>query len=147
VSRRITLRLATTDDSDFLFDLRTDPETVKQSVGETPTREQHDRWLESSLAEPTRRLLIAHNDDFRSVGTGRLDNHFYQVELSWTIAADCRGQGYGRELIVELMEYARTAWPGVPLLAQIKPENWRSLQAAFGAGFRLTGNTLLRLEA
>jgi RimJ/RimL family protein N-acetyltransferase len=95
---------------------------------------------------PSRRILVA-EEDGDLVGTGRLDNHGDEVEVSWTVAPSCRGRGYGRQFIVELLAYAETVWPGVLCIAQIKPENTNSLRAAFAAGFHLTGNSLLRLEA
>lgn len=148
MSNRITLRLATIEDDEFFFALRTDPETVRQSFGPAPSWHEHESWMESSLESPTRRLLVAfESTDFRSIGTGRLDHHGEEVELSWTVAPDSRRKGYGRELIQGLLEYARTVWPGVQCTAQIKPDNVASLRAAFEAGFRLTGKTLLRLEA
>jgi RimJ/RimL family protein N-acetyltransferase len=140
------LRLATIEDSDFLFAMRTYPEAARQSSGKPPTLEEHAEWIASSLMSPSRRILVAEeNDDL--VGTGRLDNHGEEVEVSWTVSPDYRGRGYGRQVIVELLGYAETVWPGVRCVAQIKPENVASLRAAFAAGFRLTGKTLLRLEA
>lgn len=148
MSHRITLRLATIEDDEFFFALRTDAETVKQSTRPAPSWPEHESWMESSLASPTRRLFVAfESTDSRSIGTGRLDHHGEEVEVSWAVAPDSRRMGYGRELIRGLLEYARTIWPGVQCTAQIKPENVASLRAAFAAGFRLTGSTMLRLEA
>lgn len=146
MSGEISLRRAQPTDSEFLFRLRTDPETVRQSRGASPTRSEHIAWMAESLRSDSRRLFIAEHIG-RAIGTGRLDRRQSRVELSWTIAPEYRGKGLSLPLILALQREAREIWPGAKLIAVIRSSNTPSLRAALAAGMRCRGSELLDLEA
>lgn len=123
------LRRATMADAKMLFDWRNDPETCAASINSDPPQwEGHQKWLDASLCNPERALLIAEVDGV-PVGTVRID-HGEETELSWTVAPDQRGKGIAKQM-VEL------ACPPEHVVAKIKPENVASQKVAESAGFML----------
>lgn len=99
----ITLRPATADDAKRLFDWRNDPET-RASSGDT--REigwvEHVAWLDRTLTNTARRLYIGEADG-RAIGTVRADRADGGWELSWTVAPEARGRGFGRTMVRTLI--------------------------------------------
>lgn len=127
------LRPATLQDGPFLLRLRNDRLTRENSLGDAMVGPQeHRHWLASSLANPNRRLWIAEVDG-EGVGTIRKDLGPV-TELSWTIAPEARGQGYGTAMLQAL-----TAAASGPLKALIKARNAPSRALALRAGFRPGG--------
>lgn len=127
------LRPATPEDGPFLLRLRNDRLTRENSLSDTLVGlEEHWDWLASSLVNPNRRLWIAEVDGER-VGTIREDLGPL-TELSWTVAPEARGQGYGTAMLQAL-----TATVSGPLKALIKARNAPSRSMALRAGFRPGG--------
>lgn len=119
------LRPATIEDAQILFDWRNDPLTRESSISTDPVAwDDHVRWLEASLSNPNRELLVAEIDGV-PVGTVRLDDG---VELSWTVAPSQRGKGIGKQM-VSLVERGS--------IARIKRSNVASQRIAGAAGFVL----------
>lgn len=133
---RIVLRLATLDDSEFLLELRNDPETVRHSFVQRKTsRDQHEAWLSRVLADSTERLFIAEVEN-SPVGRGHLNAFMDGVYVSVSVAAPYRGKGYGREIVSELTGYALDWKPAKPVRAEIRPENIASKKVFAATGFR-----------
>lgn len=99
----VTLRPATADDAQRLFDWRNDPDTRANSGN---TREidwaGHVAWLNHALADPARRVFIAEAGG-RAVGTVRADRRDDIWDLSWTVAPEARGRGFGRTMVRALI--------------------------------------------
>ncbi len=92
----IKLRPATIQDADLLLEWRNDPETRSASHKTAVVqREEHISWLLKTLDNPSRRLLIAEENEV-PVGTVRADFSDGVYELSWTVAPDARGYGVGK---------------------------------------------------
>jgi RimJ/RimL family protein N-acetyltransferase len=132
----LSLRPATEGDSQNLFVWRNDPETRRSSVHTDPVPlKEHQVWLKCSLANPNRRLLIAESGR-RAVGTVRLDfdptEDTEHWELSWTVAPEARGQGFGREMVRAAIEQFSFA-----MKARIRVDNLASQKIATAAGFKL----------
>lgn len=168
------LRAATLDDADFLYHCRIDPLTMRMMRDPSPIIPgQHVEWLEAVLCDPARRLYVAdrlvqhvehldfvgidHRDNLKTemrfpVATGRLDYdmpHQHStpiIECSWTVAPEHRGRGYASALVWLLIQEAKKEWPGVLLVANIKPENTASIRAALKVGFEIRAEGELRLE-
>ena len=138
-NQNVTLRKATISDGKMLHMGRNDEETRRQSVNmdEVPW-DSHIAWLTKSLTNPNRTLLIAESLGI-PVGTVRCDLDHEKVppaELSWTVAPESRGQGFGTAMILKAVEYF-----GGPLRIIVKPSNQASLKLAEKAGFRKIAKT------
>jgi RimJ/RimL family protein N-acetyltransferase len=97
-----SLRLtpATLADADLLLAWANDPATRAASFGRAEiARDAHVAWLAASLADPDRRLWVAHEDG-RPVGQVRIDRSPDLVgTVSIGLAPDARGRGLGREVL------------------------------------------------
>jgi len=106
----VRLRPATIADAELLFAWRNDPLTRAQSIHTEPVAwESHLAWLQSSLQNPDRQLYIAEsatNGAVQSIalGTVRADRTDGEYELSWTVAPEQRGKGWGRQMVAALIE-------------------------------------------
>lgn len=107
----VRLRPATIADAELLFVWRNDPLTRQQSIHTEPVVwDSHLAWLETSLRNPNRQLYIAEGivQDAPGqpliLGTVRADKLDEEYELSWTVAPEQRGKGWGRKLVAALIE-------------------------------------------
>jgi RimJ/RimL family protein N-acetyltransferase len=124
------LRKATMDDAEHLFQWRNDPVTRAASINRDPVAwHDHLAWLEASLANPLREILIA--EDGVPLGTVRLDKDL-RTEVSITLAPAARGHGQATSLIA-----LATQTKG-PFVARIRPDNPASRRAFQKAGFQFT---------
>lgn len=125
----VILRPATADDAKRLFDWRNDSETRTNS-GDTREIDWNDHvaWLERALDDPARRLFIGEATG-RAVGTVRADRINDAWELSWTVAPEARGHGFGRAMVRTLIN----ALSGT-IRARIRRENGPSKRIAEAAG-------------
>jgi RimJ/RimL family protein N-acetyltransferase len=129
---KLRLRAATFDDADLLLRWRNDPETRKWSRdnSEVPWI-QHVEWVRNSLANSDRRILIAELDG-TAIGTVRVDYSDGQPpELSWTVAPEARGRGFGKLMVTMAANGLETA------RAVVKAGNEASKAIAESAGFVL----------
>jgi RimJ/RimL family protein N-acetyltransferase len=130
----MTFRSATIEDAKHLFEWRNDPETRRQSINtDEVSWSAHLDWLERSLANPSRTLLVALLEG-EFVGTIRLDveeEKNYPAELSWTVAPSARGRGLGTSMVKEAAKIFNQ-----PLRACIKLSNPASMKIAERAGFK-----------
>lgn len=130
------LRKATMADAKILHRWRNDPLTREQSVNaEEVWWPEHLAWLKASLANKSRRLMIAEQDG-QPVGTVRID-YGQETELSWTVAPEYRGNGLGKAMV-------QAALPQGPVIARIKADNIASQKIAAQAGFVMTSNGALQ---
>jgi len=126
---KVTLRPATPDDAQFLFECRNDPETRANSIQTDPvTWDGHLSWLDASFGNPERKLFIAEMQGNR-VGTGRGDRSASGWELSWTISPDNRGVGIGSKLVAALMD----EFDG-PVSARVRAGNLASIRISERCG-------------
>ena len=130
----IRLRPATLADAPFVYAIRNDPQTRAASLNaDELSYEDHYKWFKASLTNPKRRLFIAEAAE-ESIGSGRMDLGNEGITLSWTLAPEQRGRGYGHSLVKALAALERGR-----LVALIRSENLASRRVAEGAGFRLIG--------
>ena len=124
----IVLRAATAADSALLFEWRNDPLTRAMSRNTAPVEwDAHNRWLSGAMA----RIRIA-EDRGEPVGVVRFDRGGDGTELSWTVAPNKRGLGYGTAML-----RAATACVEGRIVACIKPENQASARMVESCGFVL----------
>jgi RimJ/RimL family protein N-acetyltransferase len=130
----ITLRKATMDDSPYLLSWRNDPATRQNSVNmDIVELSGHLGWLERSLVNPDRELLVA-EDNGIPVGTIRLDysdeNGIKECEFSWTVAPEVRGCGIGTQMAKIAIGHVQCE----RILARIKNFNEPSKKIAIAMG-------------
>lgn len=126
-------RLATLDDADRLFAWRNDPLTRAASHDDGPLEVQsHLAWLKQTLQAPDRTLWIVEREGV-AVGNVRSDGDEDGRLLSWTVAPDARGYGFGKRMVIQ--------WVGQlegRLRAEVRVGNTASARIAEAAGLVLT---------
>ncbi len=111
MTETVRLRPATLEDAEQLFQWRNDPLTRAQSLQQQPVEWQtHLQWLQASLQNPDRQLYIAESaalagqEQSLLLGTVRADKMDEDYELSWTVAPEQRGKGWGRQMVAALID-------------------------------------------
>lgn len=139
----LTLRPATMADAALLFNWRNDPEVLIASGNTSPvTIVEHHLWMKPLVDEDGhqhRWLYIAEIDGVPA-GTGRIEErtnrrrYWWKVAaLHYSLAAEWRGKGLGKELVKALK--AEAVQLGFnELVAQVRRENIRSAVCAIMAG-------------
>ena len=98
------LRSATMADADLLLLWRNDQETRHQSKTTTPVeRAGHVSWLDGVLADPNRDIRVAEVNG-RPVGSIRAERIGDAWVLSWMVAPEARGKGFGRRIVARIVE-------------------------------------------
>ena len=129
---RYWFREARLADAEQLFQWRSDPLTRAASHDSAEFRwDEHLKWLEATLTNPDRRLLVA-EDDSGPVGTVRLDREAGVWLMSWAVAPERRGAGVGSEIVASIVDRMPE-----PLRAEVKIENVASRRIAEKAGLNL----------
>lgn len=134
----ISLRAATMDDAPTLLSWRNDPQTRASSRSTYEvTPAEHQKWLAKVIGSADRRLFIAADSAGRSVGQVRFDRSSRSTgsaEVSVTVAPEARGAKLSSWLLKAAEVKARELELHT-LLAEIRPENERSLRAFKRAGY------------
>lgn len=133
----LQLRRAGPDDADALLRWRNDPATRAASHSDAVlVPGQHAAWLAAVLADPQRRLWIAETASGESIGAIRADRAEEGYLLSWMLAPEARGKGFGKALLAAAM----AELPDVLLRAEIKDDNVASWRMAEACGFQCVKN-------
>lgn len=133
----VRLRPATIADAELLFAWRNDPLTRAQSIHTEPVVwERHLAWLQASLQNPDRQLFIAEQvlpaeQATVVLGTVRADKVAKAYELSWTVAPEQRGEGWGKKMVAALIDCLPA---GAAYRAVVLNTNSASEQIAAGLG-------------
>ena len=129
----IKLRPAEWTDCEELFNWRNDPETRRASFDNGMVDyDQHKKWLATTLASLTHRLIIAENSNGEKLGMIRFDlvgERFAEVSIN--LAPNMRGQGYGSIIITKACQEQA----GLIFLARAKEANPASVRVFEKAGF------------
>jgi RimJ/RimL family protein N-acetyltransferase len=130
-STQIRLRLARQEDGPDIWRWRNDPISRQYSFNSTPIPfEEHLIWWASSLANPKRKTYILENEQGEGLGSLRKDEtENGEIELSWMVAPEHRGKGYGTTLLRLGLEGESAC------IALIKPENIASCRMVEKMGF------------
>lgn len=132
----LTLRLATPDDAQLLFDGR-NAEAVRRWSLDSGAIDwsQHVNWLDASLRNPQRLLLVAEADD-GPVGVLRYDLRGFEAEVSLYLLEGRFGLGWGRALLAQGGAFVAAHWPQMTAItAQVLPANQPSMNVFRDAGF------------
>lgn len=142
----LALRKATLNDSDQLFRWRNDPDVIATSTSQRAVTEaEHDRWLIKVLSDKTLHLYIAVVSDNDPVGMGRIKDEDDLAVLSYSIAAEHRGQGFGGQLVAALCDKAYELG-FTSIQAVVRRQNTASLKSLLSNGFTIQANELLVLK-
>jgi RimJ/RimL family protein N-acetyltransferase len=134
-----SLRLAQTDDEQFLLTVRNHPEIVRLSSSQRiVTPGEHRTWFKSMLISERNMLLIAqHPYNESRIGYARLDCQSAETALiTVALLPKVQGKGFGTRLIHEVCELGFQRWSELrEILAVIRKDNKYSLAAFMKAGF------------
>lgn len=123
----LQLRPATLADALLLLAWRNDPVTRKNSRNQAViAQDAHMAWVKTRLHE----IYIA-EDKGVPVGTVRAEKGKESTQLSWTIAPNVRGQGYGKAMV---LKFVRENIPDHRITATIEEGNYASEAIASALG-------------
>ncbi len=130
------LRKATTDDMDILYQWANDTETRRNSFNQhVISREEHEAWFAGMMSDPNRIQYILTDGDI-SVGQLRIDISKDVAEISYSIAPNERGKGYGHRIIDRAKQEIESEYPFIKILkASVKPNNIASISCFENNGF------------
>jgi RimJ/RimL family protein N-acetyltransferase len=129
--QEVVLRRAAVTDAERLYRWRTDPATRAASRNTATIEfEGHQAWLVKTLADPNRQIYVA---EYRGepIGTVRADKVDSGWQLSWTVAPESRGRGFGIRMVRLLAASIRGS-----IEAVTKPGNTASIRIAEAVGMR-----------
>lgn len=129
------LRPAEENDCDLLFEWANETAVRKNSFHtEMIPYEEHVEWYRNQLQRKDRRQFI-YMDKSEPVGQIRITECDGEVELSYSIASEKRGRGYGKRMIKQMCEQVGDYFPEAKIVkARVKPENISSQKALMQAG-------------
>ncbi|QDQ28904.1 UDP-2,4-diacetamido-2,4,6-trideoxy-beta-L-altropyranose hydrolase [Chitinimonas arctica] len=134
----LRLRPATSADAQLLFDGRNAAEVRRWSLNDAAIDwDGHLAWLQRSLANAERALLVAEAPD-GPVGVLRYDRIEPQrAEVSIYLLAGREGRGWGQALLAAGDRWIAEYWPGLQAIAAVvKPANVASLKLFQALGYR-----------
>lgn len=138
-SGNLALRMATDADARRAWSWRNAPSTrlYFRNPGEVAF-EEHMTWWSRTLADPHRKLFIAHCGEY-DVGVLRLDTESDEAEVSIYLDPDLTGLGLGSLILLAAQRAVTAGDLGVSKLrAEILPENLASESAFRNAGFQFS---------
>ena len=134
------LRKTIKKDIELLYEWVNDP-LVRMNSFNTGIvhHEEHVNWFNQSLANPDRDMYICMDGEI-PVGQIRVDyDSNGNGVISYAVAADYRGKGYGRRMLELLeIEVAKKKGAGRYLFGEVKPENEASLRAFMNLGYKVS---------
>lgn len=99
--------------------------------------EEHKKWFESKIKSPNTFIYIGYNDEGTPVGQIRVDVEEGIGVIDYSIDKRYRGQGYGTQLLKEIVLKFRNEGRRVQkLLGKVKMENVPSRRAFQKAGYK-----------
>jgi RimJ/RimL family protein N-acetyltransferase len=133
----LDLRQATKKDANFLWELRNDDLTRANSFNHDKVAwHDHLIWLDNTLRSDVSWLLLAENACKDTIGQIRFDKvNDRTASVSFAIAADFRGKGYGRRLLEKGLLYIQDMTLFAEITAFVQSRNDASLRLFDHVGF------------
>jgi RimJ/RimL family protein N-acetyltransferase len=121
------LRKASYSDMELLFKWANDPETRANSINSDPISfDGHKRWFNEKINHPNVLFYIYHNGN-QDIGQVRFDIVDDTAEISYSVAASFRGQGYGQRMMLLAENEVKNNYPNIKWLqASVKNGNMPS---------------------
>jgi UDP-2,4-diacetamido-2,4,6-trideoxy-beta-L-altropyranose hydrolase len=140
----LRLRPVQPADSNQLLTWTNDPATRRQSFNPAPVSlTQHEAWLASQLAHPSRYLLLLAEDATTGMPAGLIRfavtmEAIPEAVLSYSLAPECRGRGWAAPLLLAGTRAALAQFPLVQrVVGEVKADNEASVRAFRRAGYAL----------
>ncbi len=134
-STRIDVRQATMADGDLLLEWRNEPEVRRWSFStDLVDRGTHMGWLTRELQSPQPLLFVGELNG-EPIGQVRFSECDLGFEIGISLARSTRGKGLASPLILAGISRVLDMTNASRIIAQIKPENERSIAAFELAGF------------
>jgi UDP-2,4-diacetamido-2,4,6-trideoxy-beta-L-altropyranose hydrolase len=136
-------RPAALSDAETIYAWRNSPAVRGVSHTRAPLEyESHLLWLQGTLANADRCLLIA-EDDGQAVGVVRFDRREQDALISIYLAPDQIGRGRGSSVIRQSCAAIAERWPTLTSVhAEIQENNVQSLHSFAAAGFKPYSRTM-----
>lgn len=140
---KLSLRKAVYEDMDVLFEWANDPVVRKNSFNTNQIMwDEHASWFDRVLKDEGRILYIFEVDGV-SAGTMRLDymtehtsSGQMEAEVSYSLAPEFRGKGYGKRMLRLLEDEIHASSLGIDcIVARVKPDNARSSRSFLDTGY------------
>ena len=130
-------RFVTRDDAEYLFKWRNDPHTIAMSLNSMAvTWNVHLDWLQHSLIDEKKLLILCYLENSAPVGFVRFDVHYHYAEVSINLNPRCRGKGFAKRCLTAALErFQREFRKPTQIIARIKIDNEASQRLFTGAGF------------
>lgn len=130
------LKRAEFADIDILFEWANDSETRRNSFNQHMiSREEHEMWFYRMMNDPSRIQYLMMSAD-KPVGQIRIDISDNVGLISYSIAPNERGKGYGKQIIELAKNMIREEHPVIlELRAKVKADNMASIRCFEENGF------------
>jgi spore coat polysaccharide biosynthesis protein SpsF len=137
----LSLRLAVASDVKLLFEWVNTPSSLKNKEKSSAPIEwsDHQNWLNKRLNNPNVRIWIVERSK-QAIGQARVEYDNNKLLIDIFIDSLFRGNDYGLKALKLLIKQCQVTYPGVPLHAIIKNENYPSLNLFRRAGFQEVSN-------
>ncbi len=141
----INIREAVVDDSSLIWAWRNDPETVRNSLSQSPvSSEEHEHWFAQQLESEEGLLLVAERPTDQgplAIGVCRFDlAKRMEALVNINLAPSERGKGLGKVVLGSGISYLRRVWPEVRFLrAEVMEVNFPSRSIFENLGFEAQG--------
>lgn len=132
----IKLRPAVMSDAEILLDWANRPESMANRLASSGKilLQDHLNWFRKKLLDPGCAIWICEGPE-GPVGQVRLEMRSVGLEVSIFISPSFRKKNVGVSVLEMIKCRAAQRWPGVPLIARVKPDNWASRRLFSKAGF------------
>lgn len=139
MQRRLEYREVVKEDCDLLFEWVNESVTRKASFNKDKINyENHVKWFENRVESSLSQIIIFIESNI-PIGQVRLESDGCNVEIGISIGALARGKGFSVEMLTIARQYSKKVFVGQPLIAHIKCENDKSINAFTRSGFELVG--------
>ena len=131
------LRKAELADLDMYYNWANDPVVRSNSFNtEQIPYEDHVLWFNEAIKRDDVALFVLMDDDM-PVGQIRINISDAVAEISYSIASEFRGKGYGGKIVSLLIERIREEMPEIKTVsARVKPDNLASMKVFEKIGFK-----------
>lgn len=131
---KMFLRRVESRDADMLLEWRNDVDTRRNSLNmDIVTSEAHHSWFNHVLSSNDLFFILQVGDE--SVGSVRVSINGNVGKISYSIAPEKRGLGYGKQIINMLERHIFDSATGISLMAEVKKENIASRKIFIDQGY------------
>jgi len=137
----LSLRLAVASDVRLLFEWVNTPSSLKNKEKSSAPIEwsAHQNWFNKRLNNPNVRIWIVERNK-QAIGQVRVEYDNNKLLIDIFIDSLFKGNDYGLKALKLLIKQCQATYPGVPLHAIIKNENYPSLNLFRRADFQEVGS-------